>query len=306
MGGLGAIKDKLVEFGKLENHFNVIGQFYLRVQFLFRVLVVIVFLDDLFEEVSLECETAQFACDLVCENRFAPVMIYQIWTFELFIVLLSTCIFLLINVIHTRKHKKMLKYYEKCGKNPMMYELDVTKFASDRFDKKQKFKDGQQVEVITSVYTQVGYLSMLFFRLFVEVCCIVVEASLNQHMSQNEMGNFLDLKEHWKCLVNQPSNSGYQAGLIALPSANRSAIWHREDPNLACITQEAAVKCWIPFSRNKALGLKLMFGVICMQTVMTFLEICLELFKMCSGQTRGLGAVRSQYMQDLQKKARVH
>jgi len=295
MGRLGELFSQVNTFGKkVIKLFNPIGKFYIQVISLIRVLVVTVFLDDLFEDVDkMECETAQIGCDLVCENRWAPIDIHRLWSFELFVILLSISVYSFINLLGEYQHKKMLKHYAKERINREMYSEN--KYKSLRFEEKQLKGDEKMV---ISIYTRIGYISMLIFRLCCEICCLYIEAALCQHMSQNEkFTDWFQLKEYWKCLINK---SGEESeGLLALPLANRSSLWFREDVNNACHQQEVAVKCWIPLSRMKSLGIHFMFLVMCFQVMLTLVELGFEIY---DNMRKRCGQVDSQYMQSIRGK----
>ena len=255
-------------FSDLSNFLNPIGKLYLQIQILCRVLVVIVFLDDLFkDEPNLKCETKQVGCELVCVNRFAPISHNQLWKFELFLGMMSTTIFLIFNLLSKHQYRKIMKK-----------EISETKKNS----KLEKYNFLHKKHEIYSVYTTTGYIIMLVFRLCFEIICICLELSLAKHTSQNaKFSEIFDIKEQWICSVNGNYNRLAKAEStdLLLPPANRSELFYRYDVNEACQQQQVTVKCWIPLSRMKSVGLKFMFFVMIFQTILTFAELVFEVVK---------------------------
>lgn len=309
MGEISQILGKITSTaGKIESYFNPIGRLYTKFLVVCRVLPLIAFLDDLFEDVSLECETGQIGCNTVCENRFAPVSIYQVWCFELFLILLSVIVYSCFNLLNETYHQKMVNYYGKkldhfsklnhYNRQQSIQALSqVTKYQSLRFDiVREKGK-----ERLTSVFTISGYFLMLVFRLCCEIYCIFLEATIAKHMSQNaDFRYFFQLKENWKCMTNKRDGYGNVIdNTNILPIANRSVLFYRDDLNGACYQQDTSINCWIPLSRNKSLGLQFMYLMLLISVLLTFLEICLEISRASTGTIKGLGKKNSKYYQSI-------
>ena len=92
--GIGGIFDQVEALGKeIYGYFNGFGKFYIQVQFLCRLIVVEVFLDDLFDTPSLTCDTEQIGCEQNCINRFSPIYHQKLWELEFFLVLLCLAVF---------------------------------------------------------------------------------------------------------------------------------------------------------------------------------------------------------------------
>lgn len=121
---------------------------------------------------------------------------------------------------------------------------------------------------------------MLILRFLAEVLCLILEISLAMHQSQKSaITETFQLNEYWHCLSNSESAHGLELDslhLKVLPAANRT-IFHTNELNHACTQQLAAVKCWIPYSRMKSLGLVFMFYVLVGQVCLTGLELLCEL-----------------------------
>lgn len=265
-------------FDKLSAYFNPIGQFYVQIIFLARVLVTEVFLDDLFEleedsHNELECETDNAGCELSCINRFSPINHLQLWQFELFCGMMCTCFFMAVNLLNQH-------IYDKKQKAKKLH------LSSINFNKKR----GK----IHSHYTAVGYIFMLIFRLASEVYCIFIEYNLAKHHSQNsDNQEVFRLKETWLCPT-YPRSQRHNSKAIdeILPIANRSLLFYRTDTVHACEQQQTTVTCWISYSRMKTLGIMFMFGVLCFQTCITALELLVELIKPLVGEKKGFGPKR--------------
>ena len=260
---------------QLNQFFNPIGKFYMKIQLLCRVLVIVTFLDDLFGSTDLTCETSQIGCQLTCLNRFAPITHQQLWAFELFCVMLSMVVF--------------------CGFNY------YNKFLFKRYQKKHHQKNLQnhnnrQQSCSAPLYIVCGYKVMLIFRLACEFFSLYVEYNLSKHISQNaDFYEVFQLKESWLCpAYNNPKlDYSTKIGEIGIsdqreiqmavqkffPDNNRSELFYRDDMNLACAQQQVTVTCWIPFSRMKSLGLKFMYGLLVFQTILTSFELMLECFR---------------------------
>lgn len=307
MGEIKAILESITHiFDQIGKFFNPIGKFYIKIQIICRVLVIIVFLDDLFEVEEdgsgdqLTCETDQIGCNTVCVNRFMPISMYQIWCFELFMVLMCISVFSGVNLYNKYCHRQMLKFYrQNYSKTPMVTQKKFEKY------KYATIKDADGQEILVSAFTTSGYLLMLFLRLFCELLGLFLEANLAKHLSQNsEPNEYFQIKEHWICLTNKPENQ--LASDHILPPANRSSLYFRDDLNQACSQQDTSVKCWIPLSRMKSLGIRFMYSVLMFQTLLTCCEIIYEVIRLCTGRITGLGEKNSEYMRSIREKARRH
>jgi len=280
----------------LSIYFNPVGEFYIKFFLIGKIIPVNFLLDGDWSDKGklLSCETAQVGCNLVCENRYAPILHMKLWSFEMFIVTLITAIFGLFNYYNKKRYEaykkktdqdNQLKKYVTLNYQSERRMKDVTTIAKDNGHRMftVESRRGGKVQKITSPYTATGYLFMLLLRFTMEFFFVVFEVTLAMHQSQN--GNWseaFELKEYWHCLSNSDAVHAYEEGKIQetiLPETNRT-LWHREDVNHACTQQAAAVKCWIPYSRMKKLVLYSMFYILCIQLFLTFCEICFELMKL--------------------------
>ena len=84
------MKEFFGEASKLLNqlifYVNPIGRFYLKFQFIFRILFVPALLNDLFKGASLVCDTVQIGCKDMCLNRFAPITFEKLWSLEMYFI----------------------------------------------------------------------------------------------------------------------------------------------------------------------------------------------------------------------------
>ena len=288
-------------WARLSGYINPIGKFYIQWITLCRTLVIVVFLDDLFKTMpSLECDTKQVGCQMQCQNRFAPISHMQLWRLENFISMFTIFIFIAFNVIQNIAYQK---YEKKHGKNNLEGQRKYWLKTKTKVDKSGKEK---RTEILKSSYTVSGYILMLGIRFLLEVYCIYLEANLGKHVSQNaKFTDIFNLKERWICPTNAEDVHGlgldesaqeFQSALAGLnldimsfivPQANRSKLFYREDVNTACSKQPNVVPCWIPHSRMMTLGIKFMFIVLMVQTMLTFCELCMELGKLCFGDNKG-------------------
>lgn len=249
-------------FDKIKSYFNLFGKFYIQFQILCRVLVVSVFLDDLFEGADLECDTEQPGCQQNCVNRFAVVNHKKIWELEMFVIMFTTTLFTVFQFMN----EKMQQRYENKAANA-----------------KKTFRFKSQGGVVKSGITSMGYISMLVVRLAFESAFLFIENQLSKHQSQ-KIGFWESfwLKENWICATNSPKPSAQNSLNELLPPANRSEIFWISDPNLACMQQMVTVTCWIPFSRMKSYGMFFMYIVLLVGWVITLLELVYECIRLCT------------------------
>lgn len=275
-GGTAALFGQIKDiFGQIKNYFNPVGRFYIQFQILCRVLVCTVFLDDLFEGADLECETDQPGCTQNCINRFAPVNHKKIWEAEMFVIMFATSMFTLFTYINRHQYQKFKDRVDKQGG-----KLEATKSMA-------RFKESGNKKVVKSRYTNFGYIFMLITRLVFEIMFLYIENQISKHQSQKTgFWEAFYLKELWICATNTPTEASARSLDQLLPVANRSEIFWIDDINLACMQQQVTVTCWIPFSRMKSYGMFFMYIVLIVGTVMTALELVVELLRLCFGRKR--------------------
>ena len=258
--------------GKVDAYFNPIGTYYLKFVLIFRLLLVNVFVMDIFKNSNITCETKQIGCELSCKNRFSPIDHAQLWNFELLTTSLALMVFVAVNLLNQNAYESLkLKHSKADSKEFDDYLLKYTTF---------RHKKGR----VHSAYTVIGYSAMLVIRLILEILCLYIETQLAQHHSQKE-DNVFDLNEKWFCLINGDYSNGVLNNLEHLPASNRSALFHRDDTINACEQQLVAVTCWIKDSRMKTLGLYVMISVLALQTFLTALELFVEVCKMFMGES---------------------
>ena len=211
-------------FDQIKSYFNLFGKFYIQFQILCRVqnifqnsivqmaawtnpsivletnkrkliflktilkiiclLVVSVFLDDLFEGADLECDTEQPGCQQNCINRFAIVNHKKVWELEMFVIMFTTTLFTAFQYMND----KMQQRYEK-------------KAA----DARKTFRFKSQGGVVKSGITSMGYISMLVVRFVFETGFLFIENQLSKHQSQKiGFWESFTLKENWICPTNSP------------------------------------------------------------------------------------------------------
>lgn len=253
-------------------YFNLVGKLYIVVQLICRVLIPQFVLDDMFGEPLLTCDTQQTACEQNCINRFTPINHQRLWEGQLLMGIVSLMIFSFFSFIHRMcKHSDKVEY---------------------GFNGRQK----------VSRIIRVGYISMLTFRLLVEITFLYWEHELAKHQSQNE--NFweaFELKESWLCATNSGNPAAKRSLSKIIPPQNRSTPLWSDNENVACIQQSVVVTCWIPFSNMKSVWLKFMYCVLCLSTCLTAIELLWELVKDCVTcvTCRGkVGRGNSEYGQD--------
>ena len=190
-------------------------------------------------------------------------------------------------------NKYLFDKAEKLKQDGIKYNRQKSTVSSQRildngyFRTKEKTgMKGKKVKVVSSKYMILGYTTMLFFRLMFEIFCLYLEFQLAKHHSQNEDPSlWLKLKEKWLCNTNDHTQELGNSLNEVLPVNNRSKVFHRDDVVQACRIQVPTVTCWISFSRMKSLGIQLMVGVMSVQIIMTFLELMVEVCKMCMGES---------------------
>uniref|UniRef100_UPI00398EF5C4 gap junction Cx32.7 protein n=1 Tax=Pristiophorus japonicus TaxID=55135 RepID=UPI00398EF5C4 len=148
---------------EVQNHSTVIGKIWLTMLLIFRILLVTLVGDAVYndEQSKFTCNTRQPGCKNVCYNTFAPISHLRFWVFQ--IVLVSTpSIFYIVYVLHKiAKDEKyeMEKAHElelsnnpiSSGHNPedetLSQKSDITISQKSEFD----LKDGEyEVEHIKS------------------------------------------------------------------------------------------------------------------------------------------------------------
>ena len=266
------------------------------------------FLESLFDteedSAGLECDTKQVGCELNCINRFTPLNHTRIWEAELFMVVFTNLSFTAFRVFNEYQYNKFRgdaeigESEEKLIENEKMVKTgDFKKVLPRTIDESVyhfKQKSGNQKNFIKSRITNIGYLIMLFIRLFGEICFIYLENQLGKHQSQNiEFWNAFNLKENWICSSNNKDTAAVESLDQLIPVGNRSEIFWTDDLNVACLQHRVTVTCWIPFSRMKSYGMWFMFLTLCFSCWLTVLEICWEFcYHCCRFNGRKKGGVR--------------
>lgn len=200
---------------KVNTYFNPIGQLYTKYVISFRIIVVNVFLKDLFSKDGLTCETKQVGCQLSCINRFAPINHMQIWNFELFCIALSITFFLCINLLNQHQFEKTKRKLTNQLKNDQLVSLKISENTSFRY----------KHSILHSNYTVIGYIGMLSIRLALECWCLFIEMNLARNHSQNSgFMESLSLKERWLCPTYGEVHEGDLASGIGLGIISRVSL----------------------------------------------------------------------------------
>jgi len=327
--GIGGIFEKVEEIGQeIFSYFNAFGRFYIQVQILCRVVVTNVFLDDLFGEVKLKCDTKQVGCEQNCINRFSPINHQKIWEFEFFLVLLCLSVFSVFAAFNKFAYKKWLAKMKKedsslsgampsvrtaksmgvqftTSKGVPIYDIANAQSGGDDIDNgmvlKYDNKPAKYDDTPFSKVSQVGYVIMLILRAIIEYVSLKLELNLGRHQSQNS--GFIDslsLKEMWYCPTNVQGSE--QSTLEFFPPANRSLFW-TDEINEPCVQQKTYVACWIPFSRMKTWAMYFMYYVLILCFVITILELLMALYHLC---TRFGGKTKSQMQYESNAVVQTH
>lgn len=299
--GIDGIFGKVEEIGKeIFSYFNAFGRFYIQVQILCRLLVVNVFLDDLFGGPDLTCDTKQVGCQQNCINRFAPINHQKLWEFEFFLVMLCLVFFSLFAMFNKYAYKKWLADMKKQDSDSAP-TIVAAKSMGIRFTNNKgvpiyDIANAQEEDLGTSLVNsnkpakfddtpfskvvQIGYVCMLILRVGIEWFSLNLELNLGRHQSQK--GGLIDslkLKEMWYCPTNTEGSDESIAEFF--PPQNRSIFW-TDELNEPCVQQKVYIACWIPFSRMKTWGMYFMYYVLIMCFVITVLELCLALYDLCT------------------------
>lgn len=244
---------------RILGYFNHMGRIWMQI-FIIRWVVCESFIEDKFDGGDLKCDTSQVGCEQNCVNRFAPVTQQKLWHFQFMIEIVAIFIFVVASYYNEFRYNAHKAKREKMnmGVNPSKY------YVKTRYGK----------EVILTSMMRNTYILMLFCRLIAEIFFLFLEKELAKHHSQNHSGiEIFQLKEYWKCGTND-----HPASEDVLPQTNRS-LFYIDDVNRACIQQDVAVTCWIPYSHMKTYGLYFMYGMLIIQTVFTVAELLFEIIR---------------------------
>jgi len=235
-------------FKKLTDISNPIGDFYIKFQTIFRILIVEVLLDDIFELTAdgseLECDTNQVACNEMCFNRFVPINFMKVWQIELYGVV---CIIMLFATLF---------------------------YASKNFFESESGKKLTTRSTMTSVQHQI-YLAGLICRLAFEIYMARIEMELGKHQTGNEtFPEMFYLPEKFMCMTNKHD--------VDTDHLWKDNSYFRIDSELgACNKQSTSIPCWISQSHLKSKGMIAMFIVQCLSILITCTEIVYEIVKIC-------------------------
>ena len=144
---------------------------------------------------------------------------------------------------HNFKSEPKLIENEKPSSTPAEYKKVVLPRTVDEsvYHFKQKTTANQK-NFIKSRITHIGYLIMLFIRLFGEICFIYLENQLGKHQSQNtEFWNAFNLKENWICSSNNKDTAAVESLEQLIPIGNRSEAFWTDDLNVACLQHRVTV-----------------------------------------------------------------
>jgi len=257
--GIGLIDVAKQWYDRILGYFNHMGRIWMQI-FLIRWIVCEAFIEDKFGSGDLTCDTSQVGCQQNCVNRFAPVTQAKLWSFQFMLEMVAVFIFVLASYYNEYRYNKHKAKMESRGMQPNPNKY----YTKTRYGK----------EVILTTMMRNTYILMLICRLFAEFLFLFLEKELAKHHSQNSDGiEIFQLKEYWKCGTNDhPSTDD------VLPSSNRS-LFYIEDVNRACIQQDVAVTCWIPFSHMKTYGLYFMYFMLVIQTIFTGAELLFEIIR---------------------------
>jgi len=202
-------------------------------------------------------------------------------------VMLAIVIFLAFSLYNDYVINQQKKKYEKEKIAQAMQQQSSFDDYLVNKKKSMRKRTKKEKEFYKSNITSCGYLVMLIVRLAFEIFFLWLENQLGKHQSQNvEFWNSFWLKESWLCATNTPNGPEQESLDKILPPSNRSEVFWTEDWNMACLQQKVSVTCWIPFSRMKSYGMIFMYWVLIVNTILTFLELCLELVRLCKSASK--------------------
>jgi len=300
--GIDSVMSQVDKIGKeIFSYFNGFGRFYIQIQILCRVLVCSVFLDDLFGDPELTCDTKQVGCEQNCINRFAPINHQKLWEFELFLILCCLILFSAFAMFNRYAYRKwQAKLKKQGGMEPSLlkaktmgvaftdrqgrpiYEIVNAQTGDENLGQKALQTSNKPDGFDKTPYSkivQIGYIFMLVVRSFIEFFCLHLELNLGRHQSQK--AGFMDalqLKEMWLCSSNRDEAESSIERLI--PEANRSIFW-TDELNEPCVQQKVQVTCWIPFSRMKTWGMYFMYYVLILTFCITIMELISAVIELC-------------------------
>jgi len=267
---------------------NPVGIFYHQFQFIARVLVLEVFLADLFKKPELECDVKNIGCKEVCLNRFAPMTHWRFWNMELGFWMVAYMFFMIfvnlnkkIKVVQTTRKKfevlteEISDYNSKNDSWKEAHSLDQLKA-----DRKSMIKaEHSRTYLVRTLaerhsddnrsFMKLGYFFYIISKIIFEGVFLKLELELNRNQSQKaDFSETWKLPEKYLCFTHELNEEGF-----TLPKENRSDYFWRDSEILACSTNEHSVPCWIPKSRMKSYGLLLMYIVLVVNFVLSSLEL---------------------------------
>uniref|UniRef100_A0A3Q2Z3N4 Gap junction delta-2 protein-like n=1 Tax=Hippocampus comes TaxID=109280 RepID=A0A3Q2Z3N4_HIPCM len=124
---------------EVQNHSTVIGKIWLTMLLIFRILLVALVGDAVYndEQSKFTCNTQQPGCNNVCYDTFAPVSHLRFWVFQ--IVLVSTpSIFYIVFVLH-----KIAKDEKLDGQRGQVLRQRSSRQGADQKDGKEAMREGR-------------------------------------------------------------------------------------------------------------------------------------------------------------------
>lgn len=258
-------------FKQVTDYLHPIGKFYVKFQLIFRVLVTAILLSDVWS--SLKCDTKQLACEEMCENRFRPITFKKLWELELFFMVITTGMFIVVKWSNHKLHKKFLKRRDAKDQNNSQETDNFTQKPGLVALKSQRLKM-HTVTVKNKVVEQsnlidLGYLLMLIIRLSGEIWFTYLERQLGTHQTGKECSvvNF-----NLDCLL-IPEKVSCKTNIRETEEKAISEIFYNPDPLEACDKQEYEVPCYIPKSWMRQKAVVFMHFVLVIGIFLTLAEL---------------------------------
>lgn len=251
-------------FQEITAYLHPIGKFYVKFQLIFRVFVTAILLSDVWA--SLKCDTKQLACEEMCENRFRPITFKKLWELELFFMVITTGMFI---VVKWSNHKLTKKWVKK--RNSKMSK-NSDNLASNRL-KSQRLKlhtvTYKNKEIEQSILLDFGYLLMLIVRLIGEIYFGYLERELGTHQTGELCGI---LSFNFNCLL-IPEKVSCKTNIRETEETAISEIFYNPEPLEACDKQEYEVPCYIPKSWMRQKAVIFMHFVLMVGVILTIFEL---------------------------------